>query len=370
MEIKNIDIKVNDISIKGEVYLINPSPDNYNMGYSLFIPENCEVVTTLILGACNSSYTNSFNLKDALKVASESTCEQNLSMWLASDLKMPLLTPHIPRVHGFFAQALGSRIYKNDVSLIKDAQSFDKKQMISDDEIAEIKKFCYDLPLQVVNIIEDAKKFLEAKKINVEEKIIIEGYSTGSKFANLFTALYPKLIKLLISGGGTGLGIIPLKNYKGEELNFPLGVNDLPEFDFESFKNVKQLYYIGNEDNNDPAIYKRKMINLNGVRVPELDSKGNDIPIIEDDKYIAGYSDNYTDSEVHIIHTLLGSDVQERFDNQERIYEELGVNSVFRKFPGNHSSLTSYNKGDQVNEYKKEIIKEILIDNKKSNRLN
>ncbi len=373
MKQEKIMYKINDVIIEGDIYIIPANPvAGFNIGYSLFIPNKCQTDTVLILGACNSSYTNSSTLKDAQDVVEKSVKNYNLSMWLANDLKMPMMTPLIPRVYGFLSQALGSRVLNNDISLIYESNNFfPKEQQTSEIDIEEIKRICKDLPLQVTKIIDHSKQFLNTLKISVEEKIIIEGYSTGSKFANLFTALYPEKIKACISGGGTGLGIIPLTKYKNKIINYPIGVNNLKKFDVEEFKSVSQLYYIGIDDMNDPAQCKYETIIKNNKKVFLLDADGKKIPILDKNNcYIANYSDNYTDEEVHLIHTLLGFTPIERFRNQAQIYATFGVNSIFKEFTGDHSTVTSYFNNDEVNQFKKQFIQNVLAkDNAVKNNL-
>ena len=112
----------------------------------------------------------------------------------------------------------------------------------------EIKEYCKDLPIQITNMINDCKLFLQSKDINVEDKVIIKRYSAGSKFAQCYTVLQPNMVKTCICGGNSGLGIVPLSHYKEQTINFPIGTNNIKEFDFELFKSIPQLYYLGTKD--------------------------------------------------------------------------------------------------------------------------
>jgi len=70
------------------------------------------------------------------------------------------------------------------------------------------------LPNQVTNIIYSAQLFLAELGINVNNKVIAEGYSDGSKFANYSTVLHPELVKACICNENSSQGILPLSEYK------------------------------------------------------------------------------------------------------------------------------------------------------------
>ena len=157
---------------------------------------------------------------------------------------------------------------------------------------------------------------MQTLDIHVDDKIIVEGYSAGTKFANCYTELHPEIVKACICGGNSGLGIIPLPELNEQILNFPLGIADVPNFDFEAFRSIPQLYYIGTEDNNDPATpeYKYKVdaadeyiLDKDGRRIPKTDEKGKIISYVDSQgKMRPRYKENYTQEEVEIIQKILG----------------------------------------------------------------
>lgn len=287
------------------------------------------------------------------------------------------MIPLIPRVQGYYTQALGSKVFNNDVStLIEDQDRREEEDKLSTAEISQIQEQCRDLPTQVANMIKSAKMFLASIGINVDDKVIAEGYSAGSKFANCFTALHPELVKACISGGNSGLGILPLTEYKGQELKFPLGVADIPDFDYEAFSNIPQLYYIGTEDYNDPAMPKTEykvdengeyILDNNRYRIPITDEKGDVVPSLDSSGRIQPrYKENYTQHEIEQIHELLGKNPQTRFATNEALYTSLGINATFRRFPGNHNSVTQNHDGNYfyTNECVKEFIRNVLSQKK------
>lgn len=317
--------------VKGRNYITPPNPEKgFFFGYALFIPEGCELDTTLLVHCINTGGSGvtdgkldrtkpAVTLKEGEEAAKLESFKGNEAVFCSSDLKMPLLTPLFPRIRGFYTHSLGNKVYNNDTSYLEELNSIPSQyEKLSEEEIALIKEKCRDLPGQLVSMIEDSKEVLQNLGITVDNKVIIEGYSAGSKFANLFTALHPEIVKACIGGGIGGLGILPVSELKGQELKFPLGVADVPDFDLEAFKEIPQYYYIGEQDTNDPA--QVKSVEANGEMLPY-------------------YPECYTAHEITQIHTLLGKNVQERFDNNKRIYEQFGINAIFQKIYGNHRTI-------------------------------
>lgn len=357
--------------IEGTVYIMPPSPENgYACGYSIFVPKNCNQNTTLLMHSCNTGFNVPVHLDEAIDIAKRSTYEKpNSGMLIGNDLNMPVIIPLIPRVQGYYTQALGSNILHNDIStLVEDQERRKEEERLTEEEIAQIQEQCKDLPDQVAQMIKSAQYFLSELGITVDSKVIVEGYSAGSKFANYFTALHPELVKACICGGNSGLGIIPLSEYRGQKLNYPLGVADLPGFDSEKFCSIPQLYYIGTEDYNDPAMprpqYKKdengeEILDESGRRIPIIDEKGDIVPELDSEgKIIPRYSENYTQHELEQIHELFGKNTQIRFANNEAIYSVLGVNATFKRFPGDHSTVNQNHNGRYI--YTIECIKEFI----------
>lgn len=375
IEKKDIKFEGVNILIEGTIYIMPPSPENgYACGYSIFVPKECEQNTTLIMHCCNTGFNVPIHLDEANEIAKRSTYEKpNPGMRIGNDLKMPVIIPLIPRVQGYYTQALGSNILHNDIStLIEDQERRKDSDKLSEKEIRQIEEQCKDIPIQVSNMILSAQKFLAELGITVDSKVIIEGYSAGSKFANCFTALHPELVKACICGGNSGLGIIPLSEYKGQKLNYPLGTADIPYFDSEIFCNIPQLYYIGEEDYNDPAMPKPRfktdengevILDEDGKRIPLIDANGDIIPDLDSNgRIMPRYIENYTQSEIEQIRELFGSDTQKRFANNEAIYSVLGVDATFKRFRGNHSTVNQYHDGSYIYTYEciKDFIRNVL----------
>ena len=117
--------------------------------------------------------------------------------------------------------------------------------------------------LQLICMIKNARSVLNKAGIKVDEKVIIDGFSASSKFANRFTLLHPELVKLCIGGGISGSLTLPLYDVNGEKLLWPVGVGNIKELlgqdaviNKEEFLKVRQFYYMGSKDTNDPFAIK------------------------------------------------------------------------------------------------------------------
>ena len=60
-----------------------------------------------------------------------------------------------------------------------------------------------------------------------------------------------------------------------------------------------------------------------------MDSDGN---------YTAKFS-LFSNRDVNAINKVLGTITQERFKKQESIYHSLGLNAIFKLYPGNHRTI-------------------------------
>lgn len=372
---KQVYFERNGIVIEGTTYILPKNEEKgYNFEIAVFVPKNCKQDTTLLMRSCNTGGNVPIHLDEAIKIAEESTyARPNPGALLASELNMPVMIPLIPRIRGYYTQAFGSYIYNNDVSyLIEDQAKRKQEDRLTEEEIKEVKEKTKDLDIQVVSMIKEAKKFLKTLNITVDEKVITTGYSAGSKFANYFTALHPELVKACIVGGTSGLGILPISEYQGVKLNFPLGVADIKDFNYEEFIKVPQLHYIGTEDYNDPAmplpIFEKDsegnyIIDENHARKPIRNEQGDVVPELDQDgKMIVRYKENYTSEEFEIIQSLLGTNPQNRFKTNEAIYKALGVDARFERFNGNHQTVNQYGDGNKffTLECEKAFIEEVL----------
>ena len=252
----------------------------------------------------------------------------------------PMIIPAIPRFKDFRPNFLGSDCFNNDFKALESS-------------IFKYSLYLYEnLANQHKAIMEHAIKCLNANGISVDNKVIISGYSEGAKFASHFALLHPEIIKAVIAGGTGGAISMPIPNINDYQLTYPIGTANIPNFDFDSFKNISFFYYMGDADKSDSAIpifetYHYK--NDKGEDCILKDECGNETPFIDENgnqKFILDSDGNYTakfslfsNRDVNTINKLLGTVTQERFKKQEFIYHSLGLNAIFKLYPGNHRTI-------------------------------
>lgn len=321
---------------KGITYIIpGNSSLGYNFGFAIYIPSTTEQVTNVLMYSPNTGCaginkegklddkTRAFHLKDGIEAIKQKCIGINHGKMLSHSLNMPVITPLVPRIVGYYTQSMGSYVFHNDTSYLKFSSSEreNKENKLTDEEIEEIKLYCYDIFEQVASGLPYALDFIRNKGYEVDDKVIVGGYSVGARFANYFTAIHPECVKAAFGGGIGGLMIIPQGSIKieGKEisLKYPLGTSDIENFDKEAFDSIPQYYYMGDVDFNDPAE-----------------------PIVVDGKLMPLYGDCYTPEEIILINKYLGATGPDRFWNVSSYYSE---NALFRQFPGDHNSICSAN---------------------------
>ena len=323
-------INFSQSGIKGTMYYIEPDNINYHFGYKLFIPENCKNNTTLLVHACNTGKSFA-RLKEANKDAIENSLNDELALLLSHDLNMPVLSPCIPRLIDYNTHFFTNTVYENDLSKINNR----KEEKLTDDEIKEIKSELKNIPNQLVNIIKSSKYFLKNLGITIDDKIIMEGYSAGSKFVSGFCTIHPEMIKACIVGGTGGLETLPISEYDGEKLNYPLGTANVNNFNFDKYKDIFQFHYIGSEDNNDPASI---VTDESGVITPK-------------------YSDTYDTSEILKINKIKGNENLKRYNFTKKIFNQMGLyNSEFHQYDGDHKTIFSIKDADGKSIVEKDIV--------------
>lgn len=169
---------------------------------------------------------------------------------------------------------------------------------------------------QVLAIIKDSQKVLRSKGINVEDKVAMIGFSASGDFVNRFSILHPEIIKAMAFQNTKP--ILPLKEYKGEKLIYPVGIGDIEEItgkpvNIEEYKKINQYIFTGELDNND-GVY---------------------------------FYDGYEDSEREQIFRLLGKQMMpDRWNNVQKIYNELKYPIQFVTYKNHEHDYNGYILGD------------------------
>jgi len=363
-------------SLSDSCFTIDRVPGTY-LDYVLYIPENISPDASLIVVGMtpNSRYSYSQAYLQCINRVLKKEYEP-IPRILSETYNCPMIFPIIPKIRGNESYPYASFLGYDTYHLT--------------DETSEV----YKVDEQVVKMIDYATDYINTYfNTNIDNKVIMTGFSASCKFANHFTALHPDKVKMVIGGATGGLCIYPLKEIKNPnssahemvKLNFPLGFNDIDEKDkttkMDLFKKIPQFYYMGNEDVNDPSrpqFVPDKEINEKGEIVDKTDESGNVIPAKdehghyiyardEQGEYIIG-EQYYSLEQIHFLHDGKLDDQQYRFNFNRDIYIEKGVPSVFKKYDGKHN-LTEKAKeelhNDVINFYNEYIYN---LDNKEERK--
>ena len=128
-----------------------------------------------------------------------------------------------------------------------------------DSDVLKIDKDKYRrIDLQLIAMIDDAReKLLKENNQNINEKVIMVGFSSSSLFSARFTFLHPERVSVAIGGGIGGLLPVPADKINGIDAIYPIGTYDFEKitgkkFDLEEFKKTPQFYYQGTKDKSNP----------------------------------------------------------------------------------------------------------------------
>ena len=114
------------------------------------------------------------------------------------------------------------------------------------------------IDLQLIAMIDDARgRLLKENNQNINEKVIMVGFSSSSLFSARFTFLHPERVSVAIGGGIGGLLPVPADKINGIDAIYPIGTYDFEKitgkkFDLEEYKKTTQFYYQGTKDKSNP----------------------------------------------------------------------------------------------------------------------
>lgn len=291
----------NMLKTGGKLYKIPSNEDKgFNFEYLLFIPNNVKSKTTLLFESMNYSANKDFNEEEAIDYLYESFKSfRNPIHYVNQNTAYPILYPLIPR---YYDKNLNKEIYTIQLS----------SSCFSDKILPKYKR----IDIQILNMIEDAKDRLRKNDIEIEDKIIINGFSASAKFANRFTLLHPHIVKLVIAGGLGGCLALPLKEMNKEELFYPVGVGNLKCVTgemLEEFKSIKQFYFQGNND--------------------EVDA----FKAVSEDNFIPYFKGIIETDELKQLYKIFGRNIKDRWKKTQELYKELNCNVVFKSYDSEHN---------------------------------
>jgi predicted esterase len=217
---------------------------------------------------------------------------------LADELDLALLVPVFPR------PASEWRIYTH--ALDRDTLTTDLEELARPD-------------LQLLAMIDDARRRWGEEGIEVGARIVIMGFSASGMFANRFTLLHPDRVAVAVVGSPGGWPAAPVASWAGRPLRYPVGVADVgplagSAFDVASYRAVPHLFFLGDEDDNDS--------------VP--------------------YDDGYEDEDERLIFALFGPTPVSRWPAAQAVYESIGADAQFRLYKGVGHELTDEMMADIV----------------------
>jgi len=217
-------------------YVVNFPNDRYEIvkgkditgttwDYILYRPEEIKAAYLLV------SPNNTGAISDSMLIHEESA--KGLCKWfadMADDLGVPLLVPIFPRPESHsdqYTHALGR------AALLSDVPEYNR------------------LDLQLISMIDHCKSNLKTDGIDIEDKILMFGFSASGDFVDRFTLLHPEMVKALAYGGSDN--VVPLPEYNGVPLPYPLGTYDYSDitgrtFDAEAYKSIQRFIFKGSED--------------------------------------------------------------------------------------------------------------------------
>ncbi len=265
--------------------VIEASPhDGFNFPYLLRFPIaiQSEARVRLVVEANNSGMTSD-DYGVHLKAARRGT-ERGVGAFVAGDLDFPLLIPAFPRPR---ADALVYTHALDDDSLDIAAGPLER------------------LDMQLLAMVDDALARIRDIGIEIEDDIVITGFSASATFANRFSMIHPGRVAALAVGGFSGLLMLPVEQLGVTRLPYPLGLADFETrfgaaFDRDRWQAIPQFAFMGRDDRNDA--------------VP--------------------FGDAYTAEHRRRVYAAVGEPISERWQRVQAVYRESGADLDGRTYVG------------------------------------
>ncbi|WP_299701723.1 hypothetical protein [uncultured Pontibacter sp.] len=213
----------------------------FNFDYLIYLPKGIKSDSTTHLLV----ETNNTGLNDSIEYhergARHAASKSGVGIYISKRLRIPFLVPIFPRSETnwtFYTHALD-----RDVLLTKEP---------------DIER----LDLQLLAMVEDAKKQLAARGYPIKEKFFMTGFSASGTFANRFSLLHPDKVKATAYGGINAIPILPVSEWEGNKLPYPLGIADMEEItgqpvDIAGFRQLPKMLFMGALDDNDAVRLRR-----------------------------------------------------------------------------------------------------------------
>jgi hypothetical protein len=287
----------------GQLIKIAPEPDKgFHWTYLLYVPKSLadparrNEKTWLFVAPNNTGSSD-----DNIQTHEESARRKMIGLGsFAEKLGTPLLQPVFPRPREDW------KIYTH---------ALDRDSLLT--EKAHLKR----LDLQLLAMIDDALKRLQADKIALDRRVLMYGFSAAGMFTNRFALLHPQRIFAAAIGSPGGWAIAPVKEYNRQTLRYPIGIGDWREavnqvsFNSRAFKALRLYFFLGTEDTNDSLKFR----------------------------------DGYEQEDEELVVKHFGSTLTERWQISEKLYRQSGCrNCQFVLYPKTGHSVTNQMVNDVI----------------------
>ena len=213
----------------------NPA-QGFHWPYLLVVPAKTARPTFLVVEPNNSSTGSddqAFHLEMARKAIVRSTSDPSFRK-----LGLPYLVPVFPRPRAQW------KYYTH--ALDRDTLEWQESGL-------------QRIDLQLIAMIEDARRRLADEGVRTEKKVFLWGYSASGSFTIRFTLLHPERVQAA-SLGGCSVPSIPMAKIHGQQARFPIGVADLKQltgrkFNAKAFRRVPIQIFRGAVDTNDEVAF-------------------------------------------------------------------------------------------------------------------
>jgi pimeloyl-ACP methyl ester carboxylesterase len=179
------------------------------------------------------------------------------------------------------------------------------------DSLTTDKKEYARFDIQLVAMIDDARRRLAEENIGIEKRVLIYGFSASGMFTNRFAFLHPDRVLAAAVGSPGGWPIAPSEEFQGKKLRYPIGVDDLKavagkKIDIDKVRGVKFFVFLGDKDDNDSVVF----------------------------------GDGYEPEDKELVFSLFGKTPVERWEKSKKLYEKAKLNAEFKLYPDIGHTLT------------------------------
>ena len=230
---------------------VNPI-EGFNFPYYLFIPQGIDLnkPVHLLVEPCDTGVSRT---RKSLDRKTKALAEASHATVIAKRLRVPLLVPVFPR-RGSDQWLVPVSPSPGEDQWQTYTHALDRDTLLIRD--GDLKR----IDLQLINMIAHAQRLLRHNKVNVNEKVFMNGFSASGTFANRFAILHPTVVRAVATGGVNSIPTFPTDRWDDVPMRYPVGIADVKEiadieFDGAAYKKVSQYIYMGTLDDNDTVSY-------------------------------------------------------------------------------------------------------------------